>query len=494
MAFRRRRPHPEAARILSALEESVLGTGELPERPRLTLDEWNSLSPEERQRHYDVGIRAIERVGDVRGWAARIRELGGARHQPAVPLLVRLWKVCPVTLVQVAAAHALFEMESAEARDVLRAGIDDHDSFGRFMALKVAFTDPGPAWEALSWLFAPERLASPSGVAVAYDALAFLSPSSLSSEGPGWNVDALQTLLAQDRRWLDLCVALRTHGDLGVVARRALRSAEPAITKPALDEAARTAAAAARHRTPSPRLPEGLLARYERGDHRSVWQTLRDAGRLDADARSVADSVASATMTRVRRNAERLVAALVSGGWPIHPDRALTAPPPDLDERLATLERLSGAPVPPAIAAFWRIVGGINLVPDHDEPMPSGVPADLVLLDPLEVDDPVAVWFEVEEWLEHRQGAHPELAGPIEVPVAPDELHKANMSGGAAYAIWLPDHGADPLVREESHRLCLTDYLRLAFDNSGFTRLRDESDHADAVRWVDALDVELDPF
>ncbi len=172
----------------------------------------------------------------------------------------------------------------------------------------------------------------------------------------------------------------------------------------------------------------------------------------------------------------------------------MTATLPDLDERLASLERLSGAPVPPAIAAFWRVVGGINLVPDHDQPILPGIPSGVAVLDPLEVADLAEVRFEVEEWKARRAGHHPELAGPIELPISADYLHKADISGGAAYSIWFPDHGADPIVREDSHRLCLTDYLRLAFDNRGFTRLRDECEEMEAVRWVDALDVDFDPF
>jgi hypothetical protein len=431
---------------------------------------------------------------DAWGWAERIRKLGAARYQPAMPLLVRLWTSCPVSPVQTAAAHALFDMESSEARAVLRAGIEDHDSFARFMAFKVAFTDPGPAWDTLSWLFEPGRLASKSGVVVAHDALAFLAPSSWSSEGPGWNVDALKTLLADDRRWLDLCVGLRKHPELGAAAREALRAADPRVTQPALDRAGRASAAEARLPVGSPRLPKGLLARYERGHHGAVWQKLREIGSLDAEARAVADSIAVATMVRVRRNAERLVAALVGRGWPIDPEQALAPPPTDLDERLATIERLSGAPVPPAIGAFWRIVGRIDLVPDHDEPMPSGIPPGVILLDPLEVDDPAQMWFEVEEWEESRAEHHPELAGPIELSIAPDHLHKADISGGSPYSIWFPADGADPVVREESHDLPFTDYLRLTFANRGFTRLRDEPDEADAVRWVESLDVELDPF
>jgi hypothetical protein len=56
------------------------------------------------------------------------------------------------------------------------------------------------------------------------------------------------------------------------------------------------------------------------------------------------------------------------------------------------------------------------------------------------------------------------------VIISADYLHKANISGGAPYCVWLPCTGADPVVRKEAHALSFTDYLRLAFAGKGFPR------------------------
>jgi hypothetical protein len=153
---------------------------------------------------------------------------------------------------------------------------------------------------------------------------------------------------------------------------------------------------------------------------------------------------------------------------------------------------LTGVRCPPAVEAFWLVVGSIRIVPEL-EPWPSNVPYVLAELDPLEVWDPTADWGRIEDWVEEASTVHREIAGPIPVNIAADHLHKANISGGPPYALWLPDPGADPIVRDESHRLAFTDYLRHVFRNSGFALLSERPDE-EAQRWVASLDYVYEPF
>jgi hypothetical protein len=490
---RRGRKAEDAASILASLRSSALFRDDLGTRPRLTLTEWNALSTQARSDWWDVGIAAIRRVPDYPAWVGRVRRLGQLGYEPAIPVLIELWTRCPVEPVRSAAAHALFEIGTNDARAALWTGFDDHEHLARFMALKVAFTDQGSPWDNVSWLFSTERLATDSGRVVAGDALDFLSPWCWSREGPSWHLDELRGLLSVDRRWLELCVSLRHHPDLGRAARDAIREADPAVTGPALDAAA--AAAAARPRPRPPDIAAGsLVARYEAGDHRGVWRDVRTVDPLDDRWRNEAAQLADATMRRVRRNAEQLVAALASAGWPVEPREALPGPSREIDEHLLALERSCGAPVPPSLAAFWRIVGSIQLVPGHHAPLPAGVPRRLLMLDPIEVGDLVSMWFEVEEWEERAAGVHPEIAGPIELPISADYLHKANISGGAPYAVWLPCEGSDPIVQMEVHELPFTDYLRLAFESKGFVRLSGSPEDGEAARWLAGVEFEMDPF
>ena len=464
------------ARVLEALLGALAAWPDLGSRARFSIEQWSSLTAGEAKAYQDVSIAAVRGVDGGQAVADQIRELGRLGYEPAVPALIGLWEQCPIHPIAVAAAHALFGIGTAEARDVLRKGIHDHDHLGRFMALKVMFTDEGTAWDNVSHLFADESLATPAGQTAATEALSFLSPSSYSASGPQWRSDELRDLLSQDRRWLDLCVDLRDHEILGPQARQVLKYVDPAVTGPALDAAREVRSAQPRPAARQLRAGD-LVARYENGDHRGVWRDLGAVAYLDGPWRAEAEQVAALTMERVRRNAVSLTAALIARGWPVSPEQALPGPDPDVEDRLRELEQVTGSAAPPALAAYWRIVGTIDLVPRDtwDDLFPPGVPEQLTLADPLEVVDLSNGWYSVEERQAEAENLHPEIAGPLELDIAADYLHKANISGGAPYSIWLSNVGADPLVRHEKHGLAFTDYLRRAFEGKGFLRL-DEQD------------------
>ncbi|MEU4156399.1 hypothetical protein [Actinoplanes sp. NPDC026670] len=488
------------ARVLESLLGALARWPDLGSRTRLDIEQWNNLTAHEVKAYQDKSIAAIRAVDDWRAVTDQIRELGRLRYEPAVPALIELWERCLVQPVTVAAAHALFGIGTAEARDALRHGIHDHDHLGRFMAVKVMFTDDGTAWDNLGHLFSGERLATTAGLAAASEALSFLTPRSFSASGPEWHAEGLRDLVSQDHRWLDLCVQLRDHEDLGWVAREVLTHADPAVTGPALDAA--RALRAAQTATPAGRelRPGELVARYLDGDHRGVWRDLGAVAHLDDVWRAEAEQVAALTMDRVRQNAANLTAALIARGWPVGLEQALPGPDADIEDRLRELEQITGSAVPPALAAFWRIVGTIDLVPrgTWDGPFPPDVPEHLAVADPLEVIDLDTAWSEVEDWVDESADLHPELAGPLAVVIAADYLHKANISGGGPYSVWLPHAGADPVVREEEHGLAFTDYLRRAFAAKGFLRLDDQEEWvahgmtgdevAELTGWLDGVE------
>jgi hypothetical protein len=471
----------DAARVLVSVRDTVAGLPEL-----------------------RVGTWAVKRVGYPRSLERQIRELGKARYSPAVPILAELWEHCRVDPIRVATGHALFGIGTSEARAVLRTGLNHDDRFVRFMALKTAFSDEGTPWDNVGWLFSADRLGSEPGIAVAGEALGFLSPSEVPG-GLSWWVDEAKDLLSRDSRWLDLCIFLCDHPELGWRARDALRNADPAVTGPALRAAAAARRGQARPR--SPRLVAGsLIDRYQQGEHRQVWQELGAVDPLDDGWRAEAERLAMITMERVRGNAVRLVTALIERGWPVTFEEAFPGPARDIEEHLEQLERLSGAPVPPALAAFWRAVGKIDLVPREGAELPAGLPYSLLMLDPLQVNDLTEIWYTVEEWQEEAAGADPELAGPIVLELSADYLHKANFSGGGPYSAWVPCTSADPLVRCEVHQLSFTDYLRRAFATKGFPGIEPERSAAagkriaqvtrqeDALAWLPGLEFDLAEF
>ncbi|WP_203831292.1 hypothetical protein, partial [Actinoplanes palleronii] len=463
----------DGAGVLGSLLTALAGWPEVGSQARVSIEAWSSLTASEAKAYQEKSIAAIRGVAGWQLVADQVRELGRLRYEPAVPTLIRLWQECPVDPVAVAAAHALFGIGTAEARNALRSGIHDHEHFGRFMALKVMFTDDGTVWDNVGGLFSDERLATTAGLTAAAETLHLLSPRSFSESGPEWHSEELRVLLSQDYRWLDLCDGLRDHEVLGHPARQVLRYADPAVTGPVLDAARAVRTARTRAPAGGPSRPRDLVARYRDGDHRGVWRDLGAVADLDDLWRAEVEQVAALTMDRVRRNAAGLTAALIARGWPITSEQALPGPAADVEDRLRQLEQVTGSAVPPALAAFWRIVGTIDFVPRDtwDAPFPPAVPEQLTVADPLEIIDLSTAWYSVENWQKRLVKLHPEIAGPLEITVAADYLHKANISGGAPYSVWLPYAGADPLVRDEEHGLAFTDYLRRAFAGKGFLRL-----------------------
>jgi hypothetical protein len=56
----------------------------------------------------------------------------------------------------------------------------------------------------------------------------------------------------------------------------------------------------------------------------------------------------------------------------------------------------------------------------------------------------------------------------LALTLAPDDLHKANISGGDPYEMAIPDLRADGELLNERHQLFFVEYLRLCFRFGGF--------------------------
>jgi hypothetical protein len=170
--------------------------------------------------------------------------------------------------------------------------------------------------------------------------------------------------------------------------------------------------------------------------------------------------VAAETMRRVRRNCERLSSRLRALGYTFgtFPDgsrRSYTVeplvPPSDaMRADCAELEAQAG-PLPLSLVAFWQEVGAVDLVGMH--------PSWLNGLDPLVVDPPEGAL----SFLFDGEGSEGEIEGAgWFAGLAPDDLHKDNVSGGDPYGVHLPDPSADFRLLYERHGLLFVPYLRLA--------------------------------
>ena len=118
--------------------------------------------------------------------------------------------------------------------------------------------------------------------------------------------------------------------------------------------------------------------------------------------------------------------------------------------------------LPLSLRAWFEQVGQVNLNGSHPDwtveyPFP----------DPLVVEAPVDyVRSEYEAWSSDR-GTEWDSGSTFALPIAPDYLHKANLSGGMPYGLAVPNPAADGLVLWELHQTTFVNYLRIAFAAGG---------------------------
>jgi uncharacterized protein DUF6745 len=269
-----------------------------------------------------------------------------------------------------------------------------------------------------------------------------------------------------------------------------------------------------------------LYDRYQAGAHREVWQELVALGAAVREDAYAADALAVAyeTMRRVEANMRTLVQRLANMGYAFGSSSAESGTPQvvmgpggqrmDLEQLMrqvsgpktvADSPQLSGLlnmmakardllgsqarakpdardatarpHVPPSAGAakevasfekkfgtlplslrtFYEVVGEVSLIGSHATLDPKGnrIPPD-----------PLVVYGLDEGLLELDEDDEGET--PAAITIAPDDLHKANTSGGEPYAMAIPDLRADGELLNERHHLFFVDYLRLCFRFGGF--------------------------
>ena len=232
------------------------------------------------------------------------------------------------------------------------------------------------------------------------------------------------------------------------------------------------------------------LERYINGEYEHVWSELQGLGpavRKEPHC-SLAREVAAETMRRVARNCEMIVSRLRALGYVfgVYPDGSrgyytrgpLVPPSGETCADCASLEEQVG-PLPISLVAFWQEVGSVDLVG-----MRSSWPG---LLDPLVVYPPEAALSDLNTGEDETN-----TSGQIEASLAPDDLHKDNISGGSPYSAALPNPSADFVLLNERHGLLFVPYLRLAILRWG--GLPGLDGKASRFEPLDVLVAGLEPF
>ena len=152
-------------------------------------------------------------------------------------------------------------------------------------------------------------------------------------------------------------------------------------------------------------------------------------------------------------------------------ERPLIKPLADTDKLLARLDK-SVRPfgfVPISLKIFYKIVGACNFGWDYetneDFIWQCSDPIQITSLDDLvsEVTD--------EDYLDDLQEYYKD-DGFVSLQLSADYLHKDNISGGQPYSLQLTTNASiDGQFLYEEHNTTFINYLRICFDNCGFSRI-----------------------
>lgn len=420
-----------------------------------------------------------------------VQQLGERRYLPAAPTLAALWPATGLSRLERAVGGALFAMGDGPAWDALvETGLARRATLP--IALRVVFAraDPDPVDVLAPILSRPDlRLAD--------DLLFHLRSQPWDEPGGAMREEWLRA----HPRLLDLIVALRSHDLLGWRVRDLLRALDPALTAAALARARATETPPARTNLREAR-DGSLLRRYERGEHLAVWAEIRAAGPIGGAFREEVLEVAEASMRRVAANVDLIAERLEARGWRTLSGEGFRIAPSAQDAPVvAEMERLSGAPIPPTLLAFWRVVGGVDFIWDYRSAAPApdlGTDLPMDQMDPLCVAAAHQLAYQLGEWedqIRERKGLSAELHEPFEIELAPDIDHKMNCSGGPPYSVEVPWLGADPAFETARHHLPFLDYLRLSVRWAGFPELEAyAAGDEDVRRFVADFGADLAPF
>ena len=243
------------------------------------------------------------------------------------------------------------------------------------------------------------------------------------------------------------------------------------------------------------RYQEFAAAGYE---NTRVWVELTSLGQeirqepLYSDARSVARE----TMLRARQNIETLIERLKILEYQfLVPDQAWIQPDQDSIAALDSFEAQFG-PLPLSLRMWYEEVGSVCLLGSHptlsyyDTSMRGATPfySDPLVINPLS-DPPLPFYIDLAfDWDQE------EVTGPpYAVWLAPDAIHKANLSGGGPTMLLVPNPAMDaPLISDQWEGVLFMNYLRECFQWGGFPGMKDSPDLASAE--LDFLSKDLLPL
>jgi hypothetical protein len=178
-----------------------------------------------------------------------------------------------------------------------------------------------------------------------------------------------------------------------------------------------------------------------------------------------------ARITKVGKRIEQIAQRLPALGYRFYrPSAAFPGPEPGTEDAIERIEREVGE-LPLALKLFWRLIGSVDFAAPYRTWRPVEYPwSGCEYPDPLVVYPPSAAVAELDEFLGDRE-ERMRCDFPYVVPIAPDDAHKDNVSGGMWYNLSVPAVADDPPLNDEWHQTTFVSYLELAVRWGGFPGL-----------------------
>jgi hypothetical protein len=224
-----------------------------------------------------------------------------------------------------------------------------------------------------------------------------------------------------------------------------------------------------------------LYERYINGQTEKVYE---DIFALNEDAFSIThlpdiEKVLTETFERVSYNIDIIYSELKNIDYLFKKDckynfqRPVVKPLTNTDELLVKLDSVVKpfGFIPLSLKMFYKIVGSCNFGWDYetneDIIWPCADPLQIISLDDLvsEVTNEDNLSYMTDGYEKERYTS---------LQLAADYLHKDNISGGPPYSLLITkDRSVDGLFLNEEHNTSFINYLRICFENCGFSRISD---------------------
>ena len=245
-----------------------------------------------------------------------------------------------------------------------------------------------------------------------------------------------------------------------------------------------------------------LIERYLNGETVSVWKDIEMMGQdaFKPEIYSEVEQVLDETFQRVRFNLEMIYEELLKIDYNFNLDESynslkpLNKPLKNANKLLDKLDKMVKpfGYVPVTLKKFYQIVGSCNFGWDYEndenfmwhysDPIQIGSLDDLVE----EMKD--------NDWVDMMKENVAD-GEPVYLELAADFYHKDNISGGMAYSIEIAKHPSiDSLFLFEEHKTTFVNYLRICFENCGFSRITNPESKNNYKAFFEAVKPKLKPI